>query len=98
MIAIGCIQSLECNKNTCPVGVATQNKHLMKGLDVENKADRTRNFHNKTVHSYLDLLAAAGISEKSQIKRDLIYKRVDSSKTKTYAEIYPYQDKGSLLS
>ena len=26
MMAIGCIQALECNTNSCPVGVATQNK------------------------------------------------------------------------
>jgi glutamate synthase domain-containing protein 2 len=98
MLAVGCIQSLECHKNTCPVGVATQDKGLMKGLDVDDKAERTKNFHHKTVHSFVDLLAAAGITERSQIKRDLIYKRVEAWQTKTYDEIYPYIKEGSLLS
>ena len=31
MLSIGCIQALQCNNNTCPVGVATQNKSLVKG-------------------------------------------------------------------
>lgn len=97
MLAIGCIQSLECNKNTCPVGVATQDKSLMKGLVVEDKAQRTANYHNKTVHSFVDLLAAAGITDRSQITRDLIYKRVEAWQTKTYAEIYPQSVKGSSL-
>ena len=38
MLSIGCIQALLCNNNTCPVGVATQDKSLMKGLVVEDKA------------------------------------------------------------
>ncbi len=46
MMAIGCIQALECNNNTCPVGVTTQNKSLMKGVDVDDKAKRVANFHH----------------------------------------------------
>ena len=34
MFALGCIQSLKCNTNTCPTGIATQDKNLMKGLVV----------------------------------------------------------------
>src|SRR5690606_31011633 len=36
MLAVGCIQALQCNTNTCPAGVATQDPELMKGLDVED--------------------------------------------------------------
>ena len=34
MLALGCIQALECNINTCPTGVATQDRSLAKGLVV----------------------------------------------------------------
>ena len=44
MLAIGCIQARECNTNTCPVGVATQNKSLMKGLNVPDKAKRVASY------------------------------------------------------
>ena len=37
MLALGCIQALECNKNICPTGVATQDPSLMKGLDINDK-------------------------------------------------------------
>jgi glutamate synthase domain-containing protein 2 len=40
MISLGCIQSLKCNLNTCPTGVATLNKDLMDGLDPELKSTR----------------------------------------------------------
>ena len=56
MIAIGCIQALECNLNTCPTGVATQDEELVKGLVVENKATRVANFHHKTVESFIELM------------------------------------------
>ena len=37
ILAIGCIQSQQCNNNTCPVGVETQNPCLEKALVVEDK-------------------------------------------------------------
>ena len=45
MLALGCIQALECNRNNCPTGITTQNKHLMAGLVPEKKAPRIMNFH-----------------------------------------------------
>ena len=32
MMALGCIQALRCNTNSCPTGVATQNRFLVAGL------------------------------------------------------------------
>lgn len=37
MMSIGCIQSKQCNANTCPTGVATQKKRLQYGLVVDEK-------------------------------------------------------------
>ena len=34
MFALGCIQALQCNKNTCPTGITTHDKHLQRGLVV----------------------------------------------------------------
>lgn len=97
MMAIGCIQALQCNSNTCPVGVATQNKHLMKGLDVDNKAERVANYHHETLVSFVELTAAAGLYEPSEIRREHINRRVSMNKAMKYSEIFPYIGKGSLL-
>ena len=35
MLAMGCIQALRCNNNTCPVGITTHSKRLQHGLDIE---------------------------------------------------------------
>ena len=42
MLAMGCIQSLLCNTNKCPTGVATQDPELIAGLVVEDKKFRVR--------------------------------------------------------
>jgi len=40
MLALGCIQALDCHSNRCPTGIATQDKKLQKALDVEGAAKR----------------------------------------------------------
>ncbi|NCO62405.1 MAG: FMN-binding glutamate synthase family protein [Flavobacteriales bacterium] len=89
MMAIGCIQALQCNTNTCPVGVATQDKSLMKGLDVNDKYVRVANFHKKTVNSYSEMIAAAGLSNGDEIQRKHILHRLGPNQMVTYEELYP---------
>lgn len=60
MFALGCIQALRCNTNNCPTGVATQDKMLIKGLDVTDKSERVYHFHKNTLHTCNELIAAAG--------------------------------------
>lgn len=97
MIALGCIQALECNKNTCPTGVATQDAFLMKGLVVENKTVRVYNYHKKTVGSFVELMAGAGMDNPSKISRRSISRRVLMNQVKRYDEIYPYLPEACLL-
>lgn len=97
MLALGCIQALECNTNKCPTGVATQDKNLMKGLVVDDKKVRIKNFHNETVKSAVELMAAAGVSDTDDLNRHMIYRRVNAGEIKTYAEAYPYVLRGSLI-
>ena len=56
MMALGCIQALQCNANTCPVGITTHHKHLQKGIDIEEKSDRVANYvHSLVPVSYTHL-------------------------------------------
>lgn len=97
MLAVGCIQALQCNANTCPTGVATQDKSLIKGLVVEDKAERTKNYHEETVKSFLELVAASGLDSPDEITRDHINKRVGINNTMKFSEIFPEVEVGSLL-
>ncbi|PST82628.1 FMN-binding glutamate synthase family protein [Pedobacter yulinensis] len=97
MFALGCIQALECNSNTCPTGVATQDPSLMKGLVVEDKTVRVANFHNLTVASAVELLGAAGLREPGQLTRAYINRRISQNLMQSYMESFPYIPEGSLL-
>lgn len=97
MFALGCIQALRCNSNSCPTGVATQNPGLSRGLHVPDKAQRVFNFHAATVHSFLEVLAAAGLSHPRELRPWHIQRRVTSTETRHYGEIYPFLASGALL-
>lgn len=71
MLAVGCIQALRCNTNTCPTGVATQNPRLMKGLVVEDKYMRVANFHKNTVKDAMELMAACGAHHPGELTPDI---------------------------
>jgi glutamate synthase domain-containing protein 2 len=60
MLALGCIQALTCNRNTCPVGITTHNPHLQKGLDIEVKSERVKNYVQNMEHEYYEILSALG--------------------------------------
>ncbi len=88
MMATGCIQSMQCNMNTCPTGVATQDPRLQKGLVVQDKKDRVAHFHAITLHSFLELIGAMGLSNPSELKPSHILRRVSPMGFQSYEEIY----------
>jgi glutamate synthase domain-containing protein 2 len=51
MFALGCVQALKCNEDTCPVGIATQNPKLYGGVDVADKKVRVSQFHKNTIRA-----------------------------------------------
>ena len=97
LLSLGCIQALECNKNTCPTGITTQNQALVKGLDVNSKAERVACFQAETLESLMQLTAAAGLSNPEAINRSHVYRRVALNRSERYDAIYPYIESGSLL-
>lgn len=69
MFAIGCIQSLKCNKNTCPTGITTHNKRLQRGLNPKNKAVRVANYV-KNIGKTLEIIAhSCGVNEVRGLNR-----------------------------
>ncbi len=96
MLALGCIQALRCDTNKCPTGVTTNNPALMRGLVVEEKWKRVKNYHHETVNEFLELFAAAGCTQLSQLNRSHIFKQMDGT-TKSYEEIYPTVPLGKYL-
>lgn len=69
MFSLGCIQALKCNKNTCPTGITTHNKGLQKGLNIEEKSVRVKNFAAK-IHYGIGLIAhSCGVKHPRELSR-----------------------------
>jgi len=66
MISIGCIQAQRCHADTCPTGVATQNKWLQAGLNIDIKAKRFSQFLRGFRQELLVLSYATGYQHPAQ--------------------------------
>lgn len=97
MMATGCIQAQKCHTNHCPVGVATQDARLMRGLDVEDKAKRVHNYQKLTVREAVQIMASMGVTSPSQLNARMLRRRVDHLSTRSYASIYNWLREGELL-
>ena len=97
MLALGCVQSLSCNTNRCPTGVATQDPKLTKGLDITDKSERVYRFHNKTIHALMDILSSTGHIDTTELNRTHIFRRVNQAHVARYDELFPLMKTGCLL-
>jgi glutamate synthase domain-containing protein 2 len=97
MLSLGCIQALRCNTNDCPTGVATQDPHLVNGLNVTNKRVRVKNFHEQTLKGVAEILGAMGVKNHENLSPMDLKRRVSQFDVKSLAEIVPSVEEGSYL-
>ena len=88
MFALGCIQALICDTGKCPVGVATQNPALYKGLDPTDKGVRVFNFHLNTIKATKEMMEACGFANVEKIHAAKFFRKIDPQTTKSFEEIY----------
>ncbi|MEO5710411.1 MAG: glutamate synthase-related protein [Nocardioidaceae bacterium] len=98
MMAVGCIQAQTCHTNTCPVGVATQDPRRMRALDVPDKTQRVTRYQDAAVRQALQVIGSMGIEGPHQLAPHMLRRRVDHSRTESYAELYEHLEDGQLLS
>jgi len=88
MFALGCIQALKCDKNTCPTGITTHNPRLQKGLDPENKAIRVHNYI-KTIIKEVEIIAhACGVDEPRELQRKHLLIVQASGRSKPFDQVW----------
>ena len=98
MLSVGCIQSQQCHTNKCPVGVATQDHHLQRAIDVEGKAERVYRFHRNTVEALAEVTAAAGLEQPSGLTPEHLWWRLSLTDVRPVSRIYEMIEPGQLLS
>ncbi len=70
MFALGCIQAMQCNKNTCPTGITTHEAKLQKGLDPTYKSVRVAHYHDNIVKSVEMIAHSCGLQNAYAFSRD----------------------------
>ncbi|MEW8429092.1 MAG: FMN-binding glutamate synthase family protein, partial [gamma proteobacterium symbiont of Ctena orbiculata] len=69
MFALGCIQALQCNKNSCPTGITTHDPKLQQGLVPEVKAQRVANYVGHLVHEVGVIAHSCGVKSPRDLRR-----------------------------
>jgi len=69
MFALGCIQALQCNKNTCPTGITTHDKHRQRGLVPADKAVRVMHYARNMVKEVGIIAHSCGVRSPRQLQR-----------------------------
>ena len=89
MFSLGCIQSLKCNKNTCPTGITTHNPRLQKGLVVEDKDQRVALYAKEVIHEVEIIAHSVGVAEPRLLRRKHVRIVQDSGRSVPMNELYP---------
>ncbi|ASN04050.1 FMN-binding glutamate synthase family protein [Virgibacillus necropolis] len=75
MITVGCIQTLMCHSNACPVGVATTDPELQKALVIGEKKWRTANYVITMRKGLFRIAASAGLDSPVHFSTEhIVYK------------------------
>ncbi|MDX1693777.1 MAG: FMN-binding glutamate synthase family protein [Ketobacteraceae bacterium] len=89
MFSLGCIQSLQCNRNTCPTGVATQNHRLQRGLVPEDKAKRVYHFQKNMEKEVTMIAHSCGVENARELRRHHVSMVVDGGNIVNLGELFP---------
>ncbi len=89
MFALGCIQALQCNRNTCPTGVTTHDKRLQRGLDPTDKAERVKRYA-LTMRKEVGVIAhSCGVLEPRELRRFHCRVVQDDGRSVPLDQLYP---------
>ena len=92
MFALGCIQSMRCNRNTCPTGVTTHDKRLQRGLVPEDKAYRVMRYQNEIEKEVSMIAHSCGVTEPRRLRRFHCRVVQSDGRSRPLDELYPELD------
>ena len=90
MFALGCIQSLKCNKNTCPTGVTTHNPRLQKGLNPADKSVKVANYCKKLIQEVQIISHSCGVVRPRLMNRGHVRIVQSDGKSTPMHVLYPH--------
>ena len=88
MFSLGCIQAMQCNRDTCPTGITTHNPRLQQGLDPADKAARVANYHKYIVYGVGLIAHSCGVKEPRLLRRSHVRVVTENGRTVDLDEFY----------
>ena len=89
MFALGCIQALKCNKNTCPTGITTHDPRFQKGLVVEDKETRVAAYAKEIIKEVETIAHSVGVAEPRLMRRSHVRVVQPNGRTMLMSELWP---------
>ncbi len=89
MFALGCIQALQCNKNTCPTGITTHDKKLQKGLVATQKSTRVMNYIKNLEYEVGLIAHSCGLRSPREFKRHHVRIMQENGHTVALSQLWP---------
>lgn len=89
MFALGCIQALKCNKNTCPTGITTHDKRLQRGLDPTDKAEKVAAYARQVIDEVEIIAHSCGVEEAAELERHHVRVVCPDGSTQRADRLYP---------
>ncbi|MEA2319930.1 MAG: hypothetical protein QOD44_4119 [Solirubrobacteraceae bacterium] len=98
MLSIGCIQAMRCHTGSCPTGVATQSRRLMRGLDPELKSTRAANYLVGLRAEMLSLGRACGARHPALVDGGQIEMVSAGFRSVPFREVFAYKKRWPVMS
>lgn len=70
MFSLGCVQSMQCHKDTCPTGITTHSKYRQRGLVVAEKSERVKEYAHWMNYEVNALAHSCGLGNAREFKRE----------------------------
>jgi len=89
MFSMGCIQALQCHRNTCPTGITTHDRKLQRGLVAELKSVRVENYIRNLTYEVGVIAHSCGARTPRELNRKHVRIVQENGTSALLADIYP---------
>ena len=94
MFALGCIQALKCNRNTCPTGITTHDPRFQSGLVPEDKELRVAAYAKEIIKEVETIAHSVGVAEPRLMRRKHVRVVQPDGRTILMSDLWPQQASG----
>ena len=96
MFSLGCVQSMQCHKDTCPTGITTHSKYRQRGLVVSDKSERVSQYAHWMNYEVNVIARSCGLANAREFTREHVRIVQSPGFSTSLDELYPYQHKKVL--